>query len=587
MKGKVTAIFGATVSVDIRGLQLYDRVYVGHNRLTGEVVHLELERTTVQVFENTRGLAVGEPAEGAGVPLTVKLGPGLLGGIYDGLQRPLPQLQQQSGAFIRLGKETGPLDLQRVWTFVPQKKAGESIAAGERLGQVAEGALHHPLYAGVGGVIERIVEGEFRLSEPVAVLDNGEQLFGWQDWAVRRPRPCRTKRPVQRPLITGQRCIDFLFPLMKGGVAIIPGGFGTGKTVTEHSLARWAEADVVVYVGCGERGNEMTEVLEEFPTLEDPRYGAPLMERTILIANTSNMPVAAREASIYTGITMAEYYRDMGYDVVLLADSTSRWGEALREISGRLEEMPGEEGYPAYLAARLSEFYERSGRVTCLGANGGQTQAGQTQGLAPTRTGSVTVVGAVSPPGGDFSEPMTQNSLRVVGTFWALDYDLSRRRHFPSINWTRSYTLYNLREWYSRAAAPEWNDLIREAMALLQREVELLEIVQLVGPDALAEAQREVLAVARMLREDFLQQSAYHETDRFCPLPKACWMLRTILEFHRRAAAAVGTGISLERLTALPVVAEIARMKELPVADAEDSLKGLIEKINSEFANCT
>jgi V/A-type H+/Na+-transporting ATPase subunit A len=426
--------------------------------------------------------------------------------------------------------------------------------------------------------VAEIRAGEFTVQGPAVVLEVEEdgrigrrELSLVQRWPVRQPRPYQAKLDPDQPLLTGMRIIDTFFPVAKGGTAIIPGGFGTGKTVAEHSLARWAEADVVVYVGCGERGNEMTEVLEEFPTLQDPHHGVPLMERTILIANTSNMPVAAREASIYTGITMAEYYRDMGYDVVLLADSTSRWGEALREISGRLEEMPGEEGYPAYLATRLSEFYERSGRVACLGSNGSK------------RSGSVTVVGAVSPPGGDFSEPMTQNSLRVTGTFWALDYDLSRRRHFPAINWTRSYTLYNLREWYAQEVGPEWNDLAREAMALLQREVELLEIVQLVGPDALAESQRAVLAVARMLREDFLQQSAYHEVDRFCPVPKAYWMLRVIMAFHRRTTIALEKGISLERIAALPVIAEIGRMKELPVENAVVQLQTLASEIESAF----
>ena len=596
--GKVIRVAGPVVgALGLEDVRLYDVVRVGELGLIGEVIRLHGDLTTIQVYEDTSGLKAGEPVINTGAPLVAELGPGLLGRVYDGLQRPLVDLAEATGNFLERGVAASPLPLEKRWTFTPRVKVGQRVGPGDVLGVVPESrTVEHRVLVppDVCGRVVTAHAGEFTVPEPVVVLElegNGQsgrrEITLVQKWPVRKPRPYQAKLDPNQPLLTGTRVIDTFFPVAKGGAAIIPGGFGTGKTVTEHSLARWAEADVVVYVGCGERGNEMTEVLEEFPTLEDPRYGAPLMERTILIANTSNMPVAAREASIYTGITMAEYYRDMGYDVVLLADSTSRWGEALREISGRLEEMPGEEGYPAYLAARLSEFYERSGRVTCLGANGGQTQAGQTQGSAPTRTGSVTVVGAVSPPGGDFSEPMTQNSLRVVGTFWALDYDLSRRRHFPSINWTRSYTLYNLREWYSRAAAPEWNDLIREAMALLQREVELLEIVQLVGPDALAEAQREVLAVARMLREDFLQQSAYHETDRFCPLPKAYWMLRTILEFHRRAAAAVGTGIPLERLTALPVVAEIARMKELPVAGAEDSLKGLIEKINSEFVNCT
>jgi V/A-type H+-transporting ATPase subunit A len=371
------------------------------------------------------------------------------------------------------------------------------------------------------------------------------------------------------------RIIDTFFPVAKGGSAIIPGGFGTGKTVAEQSLARWADADVVIYVGCGERGNEMTEVLEEFPSLEDPRTGHPLMDRTVIIANTSNMPVAAREASIYTGITIAEYYRDMGYDVLILADSTSRWGEALREISGRLEEMPGEEGYPAYLATRLAEFYERSGRIVCLGMDGKEKRH---------RMGSVTVVGAVSPPGGDFSEPMTQNSMRMVGTFWALDYDLSRRRHFPAINWTRSFSLYNFKGWYADKVATDWSALTREAMALLQREVELLEIVRLVGPDALAESERNLLAIARMLREDFLQQSAYHDVDRFCPIDKSYWMLKVILDFYHRTQAAQEADVHLEQITSLPVVAEIARLKELPCEGADVSIQGLMNRVRLCFA---
>ncbi|HEX6384725.1 MAG TPA: V-type ATP synthase subunit A, partial [Anaerolineae bacterium] len=399
------------------------------------------------------------------------------------------------------------------------------------------------------------------------------QLTLVQEWPVRQPRPYRQKVDPAHPLVSGTRIIDTFFPVAKGGTAIIPGGFGTGKTVCEQSLARWADVDVVVYVGCGERGNEMAEVLEEFPQLDDPRHGRPLMERTILIANTSNMPVAAREASIYTGVTIAEYYRDMGYDVLLLADSTSRWGEALREISGRLEEMPGEEGYPAYLATRLSEFYERSGRVVCLGA----------EQKTPLPSGSVTIVGAVSPPGGDFSEPITQNSLRVVGTFWALDYDLSRRRHFPAINWMRSYTLYHLQDWFTGSVAAGWSESIRTAMALLQQEMELLEIVQLVGPDALAEEQKAILAVTRMLREDFLQQSALDEVDRFCPLPKAYWMLQVILAFHEQVTAALKGSVALDDIMALPIVSEIARMKSIPPEAAEDKLADLIQRIETEF----
>jgi V/A-type H+-transporting ATPase subunit A len=521
MKGKVTAIFGATVSVDIRGLQLYDRVYVGHARLTGEVVHLELERTTVQVFENTRGLAVGEPAEGADAPLTVKLGPGLLGGIYDGLQRPLPQLQQQSGAFIRLGKETGPLDLQRVWTFVPQKKAGESIAAGERLGQVAEGALHHPLYAGVGGVIERIVEGEFRLSEPVAVLDNGEQLFGWQDWAVRRPRPCRTKRPVQRPLITGQRCIDFLFPLMKGGVAIIPGGFGTGKTVLEQTIAKFADTDVVVYVGCGERGNEMAGLLAEFGELSDAR-GRPLLERTIVVANTSNMPVAARESSIFTAVSMAEYYRDMGYDVLFLADSLSRWAEALREISSALEEMPGEEGYPTYLGSRLASFIERAGVV--------ETRDGQ--------TGSLSMLLAVSPPGADFSEPVTQSCLRVAGAYYMLDTTLAHGRHFPAINWVQSYSLAGPKaaDFFKEQVDERWPELQRRCRDILQQEEALREVAEVVGMEGLQDRDRLLMKAAERIRRDFLRQNSFTE-DAFSSPEQTFGTIDAIVADYQQALA--------------------------------------------------
>jgi V/A-type H+-transporting ATPase subunit A len=460
------------------------------------------------------------------------------------------------------------------------------VNPGDVLGTVSESSsIEHRILVppGIGGRLVRIQAGEFTISEAIAVIESKsnhsvkrQEICMAQNWPVRRPRPIQTRLAPREPLVTGTRIIDTFFPVAKGGSAIIPGGFGTGKTVTEHSLARWAETDIVVYVGCGERGNEMTEVLEEFPTLEDPRTGASLMERTVLIANTSNMPVAAREASIYTGITIAEYYRDMGYDVLLLCDSTSRWGEALREISGRLEEMPGEEGYPAYLAARLAEFYERSGRVICLGSQSNSNSEG--------RIGSVTVVGAVSPPGGDFSEPMTQSSMRVVGTFWALDYDLSRRRHFPSINWIGSFSLYDLHHWYASHVINDWGSLSGEAMALLQREVELLEIVQLVGPDALAESERCTLAIARMLREDFLQQSAYHPVDRYCPIQKACWMLRAILDFAHRAQAAIQARVPLEQIENLPVVAEIARMKELPADEAELTIQALMDRTRFSFA---
>ena len=593
--GSVVRVAGPVVgAVGLQEVRLYDVVRVGELGLIGEVIRLHGDLTTIQVYEDTSGLKVGEPVLNTGLPLVAELGPGLLGRVYDGLQRPLEDLAAVTGHFLERGVAASPLPLEKRWPFMPCVTPGLHVKPGDVLGSVPESqTVEHRLLVplAVSGRVIGIRAGEFTVQEPVIALEtrtDGQtaqrELTLAQRWPVRRPRPYRAKLDPDQPLITGTRIIDTFFPVAKGGAAIIPGGFGTGKTVAEQSLARWAEADVVVYVGCGERGNEMTEVLEEFPTLEDPRHGAPLMARTILIANTSNMPVAAREASIYTGITIAEYYRDMGYDVVLLADSTSRWGEALREISGRLEEMPGEEGYPAYLATRLSEFYERSGRVLCLGGPPPTPSPlrGESRG-GGQRTGSVTLVGAVSPPGGDFSEPMTQNSLRVVGTFWALDYDLSRRRHFPAINWTRSYTLYNLRRWYTEAVEPDWDELVREAMALLQREVELLEIVQLVVPDALAESQRAVLAIARMLREDFLQQSAYHEIDRFCPLPKAYWMLRAIMAFYDHTTTAVEAGHSLERIARLPAIAEIARMKEWPVESAVERLQALTRRIEQEF----
>jgi V/A-type H+-transporting ATPase subunit A len=585
--GRIVRIAGPVMgAVGLDNVRLFDVVYVGELGLVGEVIRLSGNLTTIQVYEDTSGVRVGEPVQGTGRPLGARLGPGLLGRVFDGLQRPLEFLAEASGDYVQRGVRASPLPVDILWDFTPCVKIGDYIGPGDLLGVMPESrTIQHRIMMppGRSGRIAEIHGGKFDLNEVIAILelegnhsDRHLEITLTQQWPVRRPRPVHARLAAREPLITGTRIIDTFFPVSKGGSAIIPGGFGTGKTVTEHSLARWAEADVVVYVGCGERGNEMTEVLEEFPLLEDPRTGAPLMERTVLIANTSNMPVAAREASIYTGITIAEYYRDMGYDVLLLADSTSRWGEALREISGRLEEMPGEEGYPAYLAARLAEFYERAGRAICLGSRTGSDDG--------HRIGSVTVVGAVSPPGGDFSEPMTQNSMRVVGTFWGLDYDLSRRRHFPAINWTTSFSLYDFKEWYSDRVADDWNELNGEAMALLQREVELLEIVQLVGPDALAEAERAVLAVARMLREDFLQQSAYHEVDRFCPVAKAYWMLKVILDFYHLTQAAIERNVPLNKITSLPVVGEIARIKELPFGEAEKTIKSLIERQQTSFA---
>jgi V/A-type H+-transporting ATPase subunit A len=586
--GRVVRVAGPVVAAEgLGGIRVHDVVEVGELGLVGEVIQLSGEVTVIQVYEDSSGVRVGEPVRDTGQPLVAHLGPGLLGRVYDGLQRPLEKLAGMMGNFLMRGVSASPLPEEVAWSFTPSAVCGEWVGPGDILGFVAETqTIRHLIMVppDVRGRVAEVREGDRRLNEVVAVVEVEGDRTGArreiglaQRWPVRVPRPFQARLDPREPLITGTRVMDALFPVAKGGTAIIPGGFGTGKTVAEHSLARWADADIVVYVGCGERGNEMTEVLEEFPNLEDPRTGNLLIDRTVLIANTSNMPVAAREASIYTGITIAEYYRDMGYDVLVLADSTSRWGEALREISGRLEEMPGEEGYPAYLAARLSNFYERAGRVTCLGRD-------PTGADGSSRTGSVTVIGAVSPPGGDFSEPMTQNSMRVAGAFWALDYDLSRRRHFPSISWTRSYSLYDFQDWYDGRLGPEWNSLTRQAMALLQREVELMEIVQLVGPDALAEAERAVLSVARMLREDFLQQSAYHAVDRFCPMEKSYWILKSIMDFHQNTQEAIEAGVTLDQVAALPVVAEIARMKELAPKEAEEEIRGVAQRVRANFA---
>ncbi len=585
--GSVVRVAGPVVgAVGLKDVRLYDVVHVGNMGLVGEVIRLAGDLATIQVYEETSGVRVGEPVHVTGMPMVAHLGPGLLGQVYDGLQRPLQILADLSGNFVQRGLSASPLPEDRLWSFTPRVKIDDLVEPGTVLGVVPESqTIEHRVMVppGVRGRIAEIREGEFKISDTVAILKtmgdattDEREITLVQRWPVRQPRPIQAELDPNEPLITGTRIIDAFFPVAKGGSAIIPGGFGTGKTVAEHTLARWADIDIVVYVGCGERGNEMTEVLEEFPELEDPRTGAPLMNRTVLIANTSNMPVAARVASIYTGITIAEYYRDMGYDVLVLADSTSRWGEALREISGRLEEMPSEEGYPAYLAARLAEFYERSGRITCLGSD-------KDDPATKRHSGSVSVVGAVSPPGGDFSEPMTQSSMRVVGTFWALDYALSRRRHFPSINWTRSYSLYDFRDWYAGNVAEDWPDLTREAMAILQREVELLEIVQLVGPDALSETEQAVLDVARMLREDFLMQSAYHDIDRYCPVDKTYWMLTAIIDFYHHTQRALENGIDLKRITDLPVVAEIARMKEIPVDKAVKAIQELIKSVKLNF----
>ncbi len=575
LSGSITKITGPVVEANgMTGARMYDIVKVGVSSLLGEIIRLESDSAVVQVYEDTSGVRVGEPVESTESPLNVELGPGLLTSIYDGIQRPLPGIFEQSGSFISRGLSVPGLDRKKKWDFKPTVKAGDEVNAGDIIGTVAEtGSVEHRIMVppGKGGKVKDVKKGAFKVTDTIGTLSDGTELKLMQEWPVRQNRPYQRKLDPEIPLLTGQRIFDTFFPIPKGGAAIIPGGFGTGKTVTEQTLAKWADADIIVYVGCGERGNEMTEVLSEFPELIDPKTGAPLMDRTILIANTSNMPVAAREASIYTGITLAEYYRDMGYDVAMMADSTSRWGEALREVSGRLEEMPGEEGYPAYLPTRLAAFYERTGRTVCLGGD--------------ERMGSVTVVGAVSPAGGDFSEPMTQNSLRITGAFWALDTSLAHRRHFPAINWIKSYSLYQgqIKEYYDRELSPEFDELRRRAMFLLQKESELQEIVQLVGPDALPESERAILEVTRMIREDYLQQFAFHEIDSYCPLQKQLLMLKSILTFHEATVQALRRGVALHQILALPFKEEISRMKEIPIDEATKNIESLIERINTDI----
>lgn len=575
--GSVWRVAGpVVVATGLNEARLYNVVYVGEARLPGEVIRLDGERTVIQVYEDTSGIRVGEPVEDTGAPLRVELGPGLLGAIFDGTQRPLPAMAASNGdpygaPTIGRGISIPALDRERLWDFIPAVSEGDEVVPGDLLGTVEETeALVHKVLVphGVSGTVTAVNGGPVRVEEPVIWI-NGEPVAMMRRWPVREPRPTARRLDPDVPLVTGQRVVDTLFPVALGGAATIPGGFGTGKTVLEQSLARYSQADVVVYVGCGERGNELTEVLEEFPELVDPNTGAPLMQRTILIANTSNMPVAAREASIYTGITLAEYFRDQGYDVALMADSTSRWGEALREVSGRLEEMPAEEGYPAYLSTRLAEFYERAGSVVTLGKE--------------EREGSVTVVGAVSPPGGDFSEPITQHTLRLAGTFWALDTSLARSRHFPAINWGTSYTLYELDAWFEREVKEGWSEQRAWMRDLLQREGSLLEIVQLLGADALAPPQRVVLAAGRLLREDFLQQSAFDEVDAYCALPKQYAMLRVIRAVHGALAAAVERGAPVEAASSMPALGEVARMRYWPDDEVEERAAALISRVEKDM----
>ena len=580
-KGTIKKVAGPLVIAEgMRDASMFDVVRVSRERLIGEIIEIHGDQASIQVYEETSGLGPGEPVESTGAPLSVELGPGLIGSIFDGIQRPLVKIMEESGNNLRRGVELPSLDREKKWTFAPRVKPGDTVREGDVLGVVQETPIVEQkilVPPGVGGVVQSITAGDFTVEETVAVLKNengGEtKLTLMQKWPVRAGRPHAGKLPPDMPLVTGQRVIDAMFPIAKGGVAAVPGPFGSGKTVVQHQLAKWAEADIVVYIGCGERGNEMTDVLNEFPELKDPKTGYSLMERTVLIANTSDMPVAAREASIYTGITIAEYFRDMGYSVALMADSTSRWAEALREMSGRLEEMPGEEGYPAYLGSRLAQFYERAGRVHTLGSE--------------PREGALSVIGAVSPPGGDISEPVSQATLRIVKVFWSLDSALAYKRHFPAVNWLTSYSLYtdNMGQWFDENVDPEWMRLRQRLMGLLQDEAELEEIVKLVGMDALSAPDRLKLEAARSIREDFLHQDAFHEVDTYTPLHKQDTMMRLVLDYYDEASAALADGVSIDDLVALPARERIGRFKYTPIENVDAAYEETRRALAKEIAD--
>ncbi|MBA2862074.1 ATP synthase subunit A [Methanococcus maripaludis] len=578
--GKIIKISGPVVVAEgMKGSQMFEVVKVGNEGLTGEIIQLTEDEAIIQVYEETAGIKPGEGVTGTGAPLSVELGPGMLKAMYDGIQRPLNEIENATDSiYIPRGVSVPSISRVIKWDFEPTAAVGDEVITGDVIGTVQETAsIVHKIMIpfGVSGKIKEIKSGSFTVEETVAVVetaDGEKEIQMMQKWPVRKPRPSKGKQAPVIPLITGQRVEDTFFGLAKGGASAIPGPFGSGKTVTQHQLAKWSDVDVVVYIGCGERGNEMTEVIEEFPHLDDIKTGNKLMDRTVLIANTSNMPVAAREASVYTGITIAEYFRDQGLGVLLTADSTSRWAEAMREISGRLEEMPGEEGYPAYLSSKLAQFYERAGRVECLGSENKQ--------------GFVCIVGAVSPPGGDFSEPVTSNTLRIVKVFWALDANLARRRHFPAINWLTSYSLYidDIAGWWQQNTAADWRSLRDEAMSLLQKEAELQEIVQLVGPDALPDRERVILEIARMLREDFLQQDAYHEVDSYCSPIKQYHMLKIIMTFYKKGLDAVAKGADPAGISAVTVKGDIARMKYLVEEEfVNTKVPEIINKMESEL----
>ena len=567
------------IASGMRDANMFDVVRVSSQRLIGEIIEMHGDEASIQVYEETSGLGPGEPVESMGVPMSVELGPGLIASIYDGIQRPLDDIMKISGNNLKRGVEVPSLKRDRKWEFVPAVKAGDQVESGDVIGTVQETVLVQQKIMvpyGVRGTVKEIRAGSFTVEETVAVISEEQgdrELTMMQKWPVRQGRPYRKKLPPKMPLVTGQRVIDTFFPLAKGGVAAVPGPFGSGKTVIQHQLAKWAEADIVVYIGCGERGNEMTDVLNEFPELKDPKTGQPLMQRTVLIANTSDMPVAAREASIYTGITIAEYFRDMGYSVALMADSTSRWAEALREVSGRLEEMPGEEGYPAYLGSRLAQFYERAGHVISLGKEG--------------REGALSVIGAVSPPGGDTSEPVSQATLRIVKVFWGLDSNLAYKRHFPAINWLNSYSLYldDMEKWFNAEVAPDWMEGRQKMMTLLQEEAELEEIVKMVGMDALSPGDRLKMEAARSIREDFLHQNSFHETDTYTSLKKQYMMMKLVNAFYDRASAALSQGASLQKLISMPVREQIGRLKYVREDDLDEEYRRTDENLSVQIAN--
>ena len=577
--GTIKKVAGPLVIAEgMRDANMFDVVRVSSQRLIGEIIEIHGDEASIQVYEETSGLGPGEPVESMGVPMSVELGPGLITSIYDGIQRPLDDIMKISGNNLKRGVEVASLKRDKKWEFVPVAKAGDEVEAGDVLGTVQETIVVQQKIMvpyGVKGTVKEIKAGTFTVEEVVAVIatEKGyKELTMMQRWPVRKGRPYQKKLPPVKPLVTGQRVIDTFFPIAKGGVAAVPGPFGSGKTVIQHQLAKWAEADIVVYIGCGERGNEMTDVLNEFPELKDPKTGQSLMERTVLIANTSDMQVAAREASIYTGITIAEYFRDMGYSVALMADSTSRWAEALREMSGRLEEMPGEEGYPAYLGSRLAQFYERAGHVVSLGKEG--------------REGALSVIGAVSPPGGDISEPVSQATLRIVKVFWGLDSALAYKRHFPAINWLTSYSLYvdNMANWFNEEVAADWMEDRQKMMTILQEEAELNEIVQMVGMDALSPTDRLKMEAARSIREDFLHQNSFHEIDTYTPLRKQYLMMKLVLAFYEKSVDALNKGADMNALIAMPVREKIGRYKYTTDADIESEYKNVEEELDKEVA---